>query len=164
MLRVLGLDWSGFFIMGTNLVTIVEEAKVPMNPFNAAAALSVTRIPLSIVTMFYISKVKIKTTYFVTSTILRYSNSDYSLIICIVLQFFMFSLGAWTVVLRLCLGEDTSTSTFGESLASWITLVGMVMVYVGYSFGMSQVIKATLDALLKDTLQYLLSISQCFPC
>ena len=54
----------------------------------------------------------------------------------------MFSLGAWTVVLRLCLGEDTSTSTFGESLASWITLVGMVMVYVGYSFGMSQVIKA----------------------
>ena len=53
----------------------------------------------------------------------------------------MFSLGAWTVVLRLCLGEDTSTSTFGESLASWITLVGMVMVYVGYSFGMSQVIK-----------------------
>ena len=53
----------------------------------------------------------------------------------------MFSLGAWTVVLRLCLGEDTSTSTFGEFLASWITLVGMVMVYVGYSFGMSQVIK-----------------------
>ena len=53
----------------------------------------------------------------------------------------MFSLGAWTVVLRLCLGEDTSTSTFGESLASWITLVGMVMVYVGYSFGMSQVMK-----------------------
>ena len=76
----------------------------------------------------------------------------------------MFSLGAWTVVLRLGLGEDTSTSTFGESLASWITLVGMVMVYVGYSFGMSQVIKATLDVLLKDTLQYLLSISQCFPC
>ena len=74
MLRVLGLDWSGFFIMGTNLVTIVEEAKVPMNPFNAAAALSVTRIPLSIVTMFYISKVKIKTTYFVTSTILRYQT------------------------------------------------------------------------------------------
>ena len=60
----------------------------------------------------------------------------------LVLQFFMFSLGAWTVVLRLCLGEDTSTSTFGEPLASWITLVGMVMVYVGYSFGMSQVIKA----------------------
>ena len=144
MLRVLGLDWSGFFIMGTNLVTIVEEAKVPMNPYNAAAALSVTRIPLSIVTMFYISKVKIKTTYFVTSTILRFEVPyyDYSLTIYLVLQFFMFSLGAWTVVLRLCLGEDTSTSTFGESLASWITLVGMVMVYVGYSFGMSQVIKA----------------------
>ena len=74
MLRVLGLDWSGFFIMGSYLVTIVDQADIPMDAFKVAAILSFTRIPLAILTLFYISKVKIKTIYIATSTTLRYKT------------------------------------------------------------------------------------------
>lgn len=119
MLRVLGLDWSGFFIMGSYLVTIVDQADIPMDAFKVAAILSFTRIPLAILTLFYISKVKIKTIYIATSTTL--------------------SIGAWMVVVRLYLGHEYSLSLFGETIGSWMTLAGMVILYTGYSLGMAQV-------------------------
>ena len=72
MLRVLGLDWSGFSIMGSYLVTIVDLAEIPLNPFEVSATLSVIRIPLAVSTLFYISRVRIKLIYLATSSILRY--------------------------------------------------------------------------------------------
>ena len=72
MLRVLGLDWSGFSVMGSYLVTIVDQAEIPLNPFEVSATLSVIRIPLAVSTLFYISRVTIKLIYLATSSILRY--------------------------------------------------------------------------------------------
>ena len=141
MLRVLGLDWSGFFIMGSYLVTIVDQADIPMDAFKVAAILSFTRIPLAILTLFYISKVKIKTIYIATSTTLRYKTLSlitfYSLGKSLISLFN--SIGAWMVVVRLYLGHEYSLSLFGETIGSWMTLAGMVILYTGYSLGMAQV-------------------------
>ena len=43
------------------------------------------------------------------------------------------------VVVRLYLGHEYSLSLFGETIGSWMTLVGMVILYTGYSLGMAQV-------------------------
>ena len=43
------------------------------------------------------------------------------------------------VVVRLYLGHEYSLSLFGETLGSWMTLAGMVILYTGYSLGMAQV-------------------------
>ena len=70
-LRVLGLDWSGFYALGSYLVTIVEDSQVPLEPYSVAAALSTYRIVLAFLTLLYISKVKTKHLYVATSTLLR---------------------------------------------------------------------------------------------
>ena len=43
------------------------------------------------------------------------------------------------VVLRLTMGHNVTTNIFGEFLASWMSMAGMVVVYTGYSLGMAQV-------------------------
>ena len=43
------------------------------------------------------------------------------------------------VVVRLYLGHEYSLSLFGETIGSWMTLAGMVILYTGYSLGMAQV-------------------------
>ena len=43
------------------------------------------------------------------------------------------------VVLRLTMGQNVTTNIFGEFLASWMSMAGMVFVYAGYSLGMAQV-------------------------
>ena len=43
------------------------------------------------------------------------------------------------VVLRLTMGQNVTTNIFGEFLASWMSMAGMVFVYTGYSLGMAQV-------------------------
>ena len=71
MLRVLGLDWSGFYIMGSYLVTIVDQAEIPLDAFEVSATLSIIRIPLAALTIFYISRVRIKLIYIATTSVLR---------------------------------------------------------------------------------------------
>ena len=71
MLRVLGLDWSGFYIMGSYLVTIVDQAEIPLDAFEVSAILSIIRIPLAALTIFYISRVRIKLIYIATTSVLR---------------------------------------------------------------------------------------------
>ena len=50
------------------------------------------------------------------------------------------------VVVRLYLGHEYSLSLFGETIGSWMTLAGMVILYTGYSLGMAQVPLMTLVA------------------
>ena len=71
MLRVLGLDWSGFFIMGSYLVAIVKASDVPLDSFVVSAGMSSYRILLAVVALFYMSKVKMKSLYIATSILHR---------------------------------------------------------------------------------------------
>ena len=71
MLRVLGLDWSGFYIMGSYLVTIVDQAEIPLDAFEVSATLSIIRIPLAALTILYISRFRIKLIYIATTSALR---------------------------------------------------------------------------------------------
>ena len=151
MLRVLGLDWSGFSVMGSYLVTIVDQAEIPLNPFEVSATLSVIRILLAVLTLFYISRVRIKLIYVATSSILRYfakinyhSKGEFH-----PAQRYTFcpvSFGAWIVVLRLSMGQSLSITIFGEILTSWMSMAGMVLVYTGYSLGMAQVGEISIDS------------------
>ena len=150
MLRVLGLDWSGFSVMGSYLVTIVDQAEIPLNPFEVSATLSVIRILLAVLTLFYISRVRIKLIYVATSSILRYLtkinyHSKGKFHPAQRYTFCPFSFGAWIVVVRLSMGQNFSVTIFGEILTSWMSMAGMVLVYTGYSLGMAQVGKISIN-------------------
>ena len=43
------------------------------------------------------------------------------------------------MVLRLGMGSEVATATFGSDIAKWMTLVGIGLFYTGYGLGMAQV-------------------------
>ena len=71
MLRILGLDWAGFFILGSYLVVIVKASSVPLDSFVVSAALSSYRIVLALLALLYMSKVKMKNLYVITAIVHR---------------------------------------------------------------------------------------------
>ena len=82
-----------------------------MDPYAAAGWLSFLRIPFTIMMLLYISRTKIRQLYVMTSTLVW--------------------LGSLTVASRLYFGIDAKTEILGETVASWMPVAGLTMMYAG---------------------------------
>lgn len=82
-----------------------------MDPYKAAAWLTLMRLPLTLMMLTYISRVKIKSIYLVTSSIA--------------------SMGSLAVAVRLYFGIEAMAVIIKEDVAIWMAVAGKVMMYVG---------------------------------
>ena len=55
-LRVLGLDWGGYFDTGSHMVLIIKECDLALEPYSLAAGLSLLRVPIIFSTFFFINR------------------------------------------------------------------------------------------------------------
>ena len=87
------------------------QSESPVDPYAAAAWLTLMRLPLTLMMLTYISRVKIKSIYATTSSLV--------------------TLGSLAVAIRLYLGMEGTTSLMGEDVALWMAVAGKVMMYAG---------------------------------
>jgi len=117
-LRFLGLDWGGFFIVGTFMVQIIKKTELPLDSFNAAAGLASYRVPITLLTLLYMAKVKQRPTYLSTT--------------------FITGFGTMIVAMKGLLGSSALCMASGENIVTWMPLIGLVIFYTGSCLGMSQ--------------------------
>ena len=119
VLRIFGLDWSGFCTLGAYQVLIVMQSQTPVDPYNVSAILGLLRILSAFAAITYISKVNVRTLYFVTSVVA--------------------GLGTTLVGLRLMMTKNPFGNGIGEHLYTWMPLIGFSMYYIAIGGGMSQI-------------------------
>ena len=88
-----------------------SQAESPIDPYKAAAYLTLMRLPFTLMMLTYISRVNIKSIYMATSSLA--------------------GLGSLAVAIRLYFGIEGTALLVGEDVAVWMAVAGKIMMYAG---------------------------------